>query len=88
MILDLPDLQKLSGYTRAHDVKKWLRNNGVVFMVQPSGRPVTTLDAVNRAMQGESISRCSVPDWSPPHAARGNKSNRVPCRTAAVLPKT
>jgi Domain of unknown function (DUF4224) len=35
MILDLPDLQKLSGYKRAADVKRWLRGNGVAFLVSP-----------------------------------------------------
>jgi hypothetical protein len=32
MIADLPELQKLSGYTRKADVKKWLKENGVTFM--------------------------------------------------------
>jgi hypothetical protein len=60
MILDLPDLQRLSGYTRPHDVKKWLRNNGVSFMVQPSRHPVTT----------DFSSLRFSPDWSPPPRAK------------------
>jgi hypothetical protein len=82
MILDLSDLQKLSGYKRAADVKRWLHDNGVPFFVQPSGHPVTTLDAVNRAMCGASKydkpdlttpSKCfqnSQPDWTPPTGRR------------------
>jgi hypothetical protein len=74
MILDLSDLQKLSGYQRPHDVKKWLRNNGVAFMVQASGNPVTTLDAVNRTLLG-SIKR-SEPDFSAPPAKSRRAKNR------------
>ncbi len=85
MILDLTDLQKLSGYTRANDVKKWLRSNGIAFMVQPSGHPVTTLDAVNRAVQGESITRRSAPDWSPP--LRATRDGRVRRRTSGLPSK-
>jgi hypothetical protein len=70
MILDLPDLQKLSGSKRPADVKNWLRKNDVAFMVQPSGHPVTTLDAVNRALLGES--KRSKPDFSPPTRATRN----------------
>ena len=49
----------LSGYKRAADVKRWLRDNGVPFFVQPSGHPVTTTDAVNRAMCGASAGTAS-----------------------------
>ena len=71
MILDLADLQKLSGYTRSHDVKRWLRWNGVAFMVQPCGHPVTTLDAVNHSLLGKPTQRQSEPNWSPPSRRLG-----------------
>jgi hypothetical protein len=62
MILDLPDLQKLSGYKRSADVKKWLHKNGISFMVQPSGHPVTTMDAVNLALSPKQ--RRTEPNWA------------------------
>jgi hypothetical protein len=72
VILDLADLQKLSGYKRATDIKTWLRKNGVAFMVQPSGHPVTTLDAVNLAL---SPKRCRTePNWAPIPAFRRTRS--------------
>jgi hypothetical protein len=76
MILDLPDLQKLSGLKRRSDVRRWLQKNGVAFMVQPSGNPVTTLDAVNRAMCGDS--KQSRPDFSTPPSYRPRKAGRAP----------
>lgn len=79
MILDFADLQKLSGYKRPHDVKKWLRSNGVAFMVQPSGRPVTTINSVNRALLGD-LKR-SQPDFSPlPRRVPRSKSVRPQSR--------
>lgn len=73
MIADLPHLRKLSGLKRRSDIRRWLRSNGVAFMVQPSGDPVTTLDAINRAMYG--TSKYDKPDFTPPpkriqHAAK------------------
>lgn len=68
MIADLPHLRKLSGLTRPADVRRWLRSNGVPFMVQPSGAPVTTLDAINRAMYG--TSKYDKPDFTKPPCSR------------------
>jgi hypothetical protein len=68
MIADLPHLQKLSGLKRRSDIRRWLRSNGVAFMVQPSGDPVTTLDAINRAMYG--TTKFDKPDFTPPPCSR------------------
>ena len=50
MTLTFPDLSALSGYKRPGDVRKWLKRNGVSFMLDKAGRPVTTQEALNRAM--------------------------------------
>lgn len=64
MIADIRRLRRLSGLKRPADVKRWLRTNGVPFMVQPSGHPVTTLDAINRALYGGR--KGTEPDFSKP----------------------
>jgi hypothetical protein len=64
MIADFATLQMLSGYKRPSDVKSWLKASGVSFLVQASGTPVTTLDAINRALNGGGVQR--EPDFSPP----------------------
>lgn len=76
MIADLPILQRLSGLKQAAAVKRWLRANGVTFMVQPSGQPVTTMDAITRAMYGGQ--RQYEPDWSDPPSrqVRRRKADR------------
>jgi hypothetical protein len=68
VIADLPHLRQLSGLKRRSDIRRWLRKNGVPFMVQPSGDPVTTLDAINRAMYGNS--KYNKPDFTPPPCSR------------------
>ncbi len=74
VIVDLAELRKLSGLTRPADVRRWLTRNGVRFLLQPSGDPVTTLDAINRALYGAGYNK---PDLTPPHAAtKGSRSPR------------
>jgi hypothetical protein len=68
MIANLPDLRKLSGLKRRSDVRRWLSANGVAFMVQPSGDPVTTMDAINIAMHGNA--KYNKPDFSPPPGSK------------------
>ena len=80
MIADLPQLQKLSGLKRRSDVRRWLSNNGVAFMVQPSGDPVTTMDAINQALHGNS--KYNKPDWSEPPQCSRRKSTK---KTAATI---
>jgi hypothetical protein len=48
-VLEFPDLQKLSGFSRRVDVERWASDNGVP--VKPCrGGVWTTLDALNRAL--------------------------------------
>jgi hypothetical protein len=75
MIADLPHLRQLSGLKRRSDIRRWLKANGIAFMVQSSGDPVTTLDAINRALYGNS--KYSKPDFSP-----------LPCSRPKSTPKT
>ena len=79
MIADLAELQKLSGLKRRSDVRRWLTSNGIAFMVQPSGNPVTTLDAINRAMCGES--KYNRPDFTV-----ASQPSRRMMRDSAPLP--
>jgi hypothetical protein len=67
-IADLPTLQELSGLKQPAAVQRWLAANGVAFMVQPSGDPVTTLDAINRALRGNS--KFNRPHFSPAPSRR------------------
>lgn len=68
MIANLPDLRKLSGLKRRSDVRRWLSANGIAFMVQPSGDPVTTEEAINIAMHGSA--RYNKPNFSEYPGAR------------------
>jgi hypothetical protein len=80
MIANLPELRKLSGLKRRSDVRRWLVANGVAFMVQPSGDPVTTEEAINIAMHGNS--KYNKPDFSQYPGARA----RQPKKADAPLP--
>lgn len=82
MIADLPELRKLSGLKRRSDVRRWLSNNGVAFMVQPSGDPVTTLEAINIAMLGNA--RYNKPNFSQYPGAGAHA--RQPKKNVTLLP--
>jgi hypothetical protein len=64
MIVDPEALKKFSGLTRSADVCRWLEKNGVQFLIQPSGRPTTTLDAINRALFGDPNKNTQQPNWT------------------------
>jgi hypothetical protein len=82
MIADLAELRKLSGLKRRSDVRRWLSANGVAFMVQPSGNPVTTLDAINIAMHGNS--RYNKPNFSPPPGTKPRVKRPAPPLASAT----
>jgi hypothetical protein len=66
-IADLPVLQRLSGLKQSAAIKRWLAQNGVPFMVQPSGQPVTTVDAITKSILGgrrPGIPGVTEPDFS------------------------
>lgn len=48
-LLEFPDLQRLSGYTRLSDVERWAVDNGIPFKRCRAGI-CTTVTALNRAM--------------------------------------
>lgn len=72
-IADFRVLQRYSGLRQPAAIKRWLLKNGVPFMVQPDGKPVSTLDAIKRALNGGK--GLSEPDWSPLPGARQRSSS-------------
>ena len=60
MIADFIDLQRLSGRLRPGAVKKWLQRQGIVFMLDADGKPVTTEKALNEALLR---GRKTEPNW-------------------------
>lgn len=60
MIADFPDLQRLSGRDRPTAVKKWLQKQGISFMLNADGRPVTTEKALNDVLLR---GRKTEPNW-------------------------
>jgi len=70
-IVAMEGLQKLTGYVQPVAIKGWLRSNGVPFMVQAAGHPVTTLEAINQAMFGSR--KLGKPDFSSPLAKFGKR---------------
>ncbi len=66
MILDFAQLQKASGCEQRAAVIRWLKSRGIAFMLDAKHRPVTTVDAFDRALYG----RASRPDWTPPKSSR------------------
>lgn len=50
MIADFDQLKRLSGRDRPSAVRKWLQNQGVSYMLNADGQPVTTEKALNDAL--------------------------------------
>lgn len=61
MIADFDDLRRLSGRNRPSAVKKWLQRQGVSYMLNANGQPVTTEKALNDALLR---GRKTEPNWS------------------------
>lgn len=60
MIADFADLQRLSGRERPAAVKKWLQSQGISYMLNADGHPVTTEKALNEALLR---GRKTEPNW-------------------------
>lgn len=60
MIADFTDLQRLSGRERPAAVKKWLQSQGISYMLNADGQPVTTEKALNEALLR---GRKTEPNW-------------------------
>ena len=53
MVVDFPDLQRLSGYKQVSKVIEWLREQRVVFVIGGDGKPRTTHDMLRTVLNGE-----------------------------------
>lgn len=64
MFLDRGEMQTLTGYQRAADQIKWLRNNKVAFMVNAAGNPIVSRTTVQRMLgDGELQITTAEPNW-------------------------
>ncbi|MEX2260095.1 MAG: DUF4224 domain-containing protein [Woeseia sp.] len=66
VIVDFPMLCRLSGRERPSAVCKWLQQQGIAYMLNADGKPVTTERALNEALLR---GRKTEPNWpaSPRH---------------------
>jgi hypothetical protein len=64
MFLDREEVKFLTGYLRAADQIKWLRNNKVAFMVNAAGYPIVSKTTVQRMLgDGDVHLTSSEPNW-------------------------
>src|ERR1700688_3822022 len=61
MIGDAEYLKALSGYKQKSAVRNWCRKNGISYLLDARGWPVTTPEALDRALKGSAE---SGPDWA------------------------
>ena len=61
MIVDAEYLKTLSGYKQKSAVRNWCRKNGISYLLDARGWPVTTPEALDRALKGSAE---SGPDWA------------------------
>lgn len=45
-------LQRLSGLRRPTAICDWLKSQGIAYLRAPGGRPITTVEAINRRLAG------------------------------------
>ena len=50
MIVDFPELQRISGLRSKAAVRKYLTEKGIVFEIGANGAPWTTIEALNRVL--------------------------------------
>jgi len=53
VIVDYPDLQRLSGRKQVSKVVDWLREQKVAFVIGGDGKPRTTHDMLRTVLNGE-----------------------------------
>ena len=51
-IIGFEVLQRLSGLQRATAICDWLKSQGIPYLRAPGGRPITTVEAINRRLAG------------------------------------
>lgn len=64
MFLDRSEVRVLTGYVRAADQIRWLRDNKVAFMVNAAGIPIVAKVTIETMLgTGGSSSQTAEPDW-------------------------
>ena len=51
-IIGFEVLQRLSGLRRPTAICDWLKSQGIAYLRAPGGRPITTVEAINRRLAG------------------------------------
>ena len=74
MIVGFARLQRLTGYKRASPIVDWLKSQRIQYLRDPKGRPFTTLEAINRAMEGRRKGQGQ--EWQPDYAAAAARRKR------------
>lgn len=63
MFLNRDELKTLTGYTRAADQIKWLRNNKVAYIVNAAGIPIVSKTAIENLLGNGGSSSHAEPNW-------------------------
>ena len=63
MFLSRDDIKTLTGYVRAADQIRWLRNNKVAFMVNAAGIPIVSRSAIENMLGNGGSSSHAEPNW-------------------------
>lgn len=66
MLLSADDLSAFCGYQQPAAVRRWCKRNGVTFMRDKDGRPVTTQAALDRAMLPKTRTQPDFSDFETP----------------------
>ena len=77
-LITMEQLFELTGFKQKAALKRWLRENRIVFQEGAGGRPVTTLAAFQRSLDRQSP---TGPNWTP----YAKDSKRPPQRRSVVL---
>jgi hypothetical protein len=59
-LIDFECLRRFSGYRQVSAVKKWMQKNHIKYMTNTDGYPVTTIDAINKALEYRTTDRHST----------------------------
>jgi hypothetical protein len=63
MFVSRDDLQELTGYVRRAEQTRWLRANGISFMVNRRGYPMVLQSELERAMSSEDHADAEDLNW-------------------------
>lgn len=73
MLVEFAELQRRSGLRRITAVIHWLRRENIGYIRDAAGRPMTTLDAIERAVE----SRTRGAGWEPDYGAATGRSRKA-----------